>query len=51
MILPEKSRCIWIPEKNATGRGISQWTGDPASGFAKIPFFRPKSLEMRKRAK
>jgi hypothetical protein len=51
MILPEKSRCIWIPEKNATGRGISQWTENPASGFAKIPFFRPKSLEMRKRAK
>jgi len=46
MILPKKSSCIWIPEKNAIGRGISQLTGDPASGFAKIPFFRPKSLEM-----
>jgi hypothetical protein len=51
MILPEKLRCIWIPEKNATGRGISQLTGNPAGGFAKIPFFLPKFLEMRKRAK
>jgi hypothetical protein len=46
MILPKKSRCIWILEKNATGMGISQLTGDPASGFEKIAFFRPKSLEM-----
>jgi len=46
MILPEESPCIRAPEKNATARRISQLPEDPASGFAKIPFFRPKSLEM-----
>jgi hypothetical protein len=51
MILPKKSRCIRVPEKNATGRKISQMTGGHAGGFEKIPFFRPKSLEKGEWAK